>query len=348
MSTMDEREKLHTLASNIVQSQGNRFIKELLRSKDIQIGKNKADFDRHMRAAIDDGKLRLVDVEEWLNRVEGWGEQHVYLFKLPPAISSTLTEKAMYQKAVEGRMKGLWNKSTAMTFDSEDRLASVSCIDSTLRLVWQKAAISWPPVPEMNYPHQDGEDEYEFRAYRKHEDRTITRFEARADLGVAALFIAEPFQSKEHETLMEIAWRAVAAFIDISLLKKHPIDLSRVSMKIDQISGTTDDSNTAPVKVHKSSLFAGGGYVIFGANSKEGSYHDEHPLQELRRALGEEQLKLFSGGEGSFWFERGVGTEELSRRLRVQLYKKGNRIKLWGQMEAKEAWAVLRMLAAYE
>ncbi len=135
---MSEKAKLRKLVDGIIQSQGNRFIKELLRSKDITIGKNKTDFEKHLNGAIDDGKLKLVDVEEWLNRVEGWGEQHVYLYRLPELAIVHLNEEKVYKKVVDGRMKGLWNKTTATTFDEEDRLASVTCKDGFFRLVWQK------------------------------------------------------------------------------------------------------------------------------------------------------------------------------------------------------------------
>ena len=123
---MDERSKLTVLVDGIIQTQGNRFIKELLRNKEITIGKNKADFDKGLREAIKAGTLRLADVEDWLNRVEGWGDQHVYLFRIPSKLIAGLSEKAIYAKAVAGRMKNLWNKSTAMVFDDEDRRVPVN------------------------------------------------------------------------------------------------------------------------------------------------------------------------------------------------------------------------------
>lgn len=344
---MDERSKLRSLVDGIIQSQGNRFIKELLRSKEITIGKNKTDFEKHLHKAIDDGSLKLADVEEWLNRVEGWGEQHVYLYRLPKSSAVQLAEDKVYKKVVDGRMKSLWNRSTAMTFDEEDRLASVTCKDGVFRLVWQKAAISWPRLHDRDYDEKDGFDTVQFRAHLRQEDRTVTRFEARPDLGLAALFIAHPFGSTEHEEMIQTVWRVVEGFISVKELSKSRIDLSKVSVNIDQKASTSNGQQASKVTVQKSMLFIGSAFVLFGANSKEGSYHAEKSLQELRKAVTNDEIKMY-GGEGSFWFERGTADDDLKRRLRVQLHRKDNRLRLWGQMDVNEVWTILNLLAGYE
>jgi hypothetical protein len=69
--------QLKELARGIVMAQGNLFIKELLRAKDLRIGATKADFIQNLNGAIDDGSLTEDDLESWLQRVEGWGNQYV-------------------------------------------------------------------------------------------------------------------------------------------------------------------------------------------------------------------------------------------------------------------------------
>jgi hypothetical protein len=59
--------------------QGNRFIKELLRAKQLPIGTNKEQFEAHLREAISGGQLTKEDIRAWLAEVEGWGDQHAYL-----------------------------------------------------------------------------------------------------------------------------------------------------------------------------------------------------------------------------------------------------------------------------
>ena len=80
---MTEIEALKKLARGIILAQGNIFIKELLRDNKIRIGATKADFEKNLLAAIDDGKLTREHFDTWLNEVEGWGDQHVYLYDIP-------------------------------------------------------------------------------------------------------------------------------------------------------------------------------------------------------------------------------------------------------------------------
>ena len=78
---------LKRLTAGIIRAQGNRFIKVLLRGKkSIPIGTNKTDFERNLNMAIERGDLRLAEVEKWLKDVEGWGNQHVYLFNISPSL----------------------------------------------------------------------------------------------------------------------------------------------------------------------------------------------------------------------------------------------------------------------
>src|SRR5258708_16953572 len=83
MPQESELDALRRLVRGVVLAQGNLFIKELLRSKGIKIGSTKADFETNLLGAIESGQLTPVDVEKWLSEVEGWGDQHVYLYRLP-------------------------------------------------------------------------------------------------------------------------------------------------------------------------------------------------------------------------------------------------------------------------
>src|SRR5712691_10373878 len=80
--------------------QGNRFIKELLRSKKLPIGTNKEQFEQHLREAISGGQLTRADVLDWLRDVEGWGNQHVFVFASPDADHGLFHERAAFSAAL--------------------------------------------------------------------------------------------------------------------------------------------------------------------------------------------------------------------------------------------------------
>lgn len=52
-----DKQQLKDAVRSIILTQGNEFIKELLRKNKIQIGTKKADFSKNILAAIDAGTL---------------------------------------------------------------------------------------------------------------------------------------------------------------------------------------------------------------------------------------------------------------------------------------------------
>ncbi len=106
-----EIEALKRLAAGIIRAQGNRFVKDLLRSKDIRIGGNKDEFQANLTAAIESGELTLEDVRTWLTSVEGWGDQHVYLFNISSTLRKELTEPNSPPSRSPTRCSDLYGRS---------------------------------------------------------------------------------------------------------------------------------------------------------------------------------------------------------------------------------------------
>ena len=135
----EEMKKLKKLASGIILAQGNKFIKELLREKKIRMGATKDDFHRNMIEAIEAGKLKLTDFEEWLERVEGWGDQHVYLYKIPEeVINSALwsSEDNVRRKVEESKkLEKLWNAQTTFEYPKKLKLTGIYYKDKVISAI---------------------------------------------------------------------------------------------------------------------------------------------------------------------------------------------------------------------
>jgi hypothetical protein len=94
-SRNEAADRIRSLVRSVVLAQGNIFIRELLRRKGLTIGATKEDFEANLMKAIDTGELQLSDVTTWLDEVEGWGDQHVYLYRVPArVIGDTLWNSA--------------------------------------------------------------------------------------------------------------------------------------------------------------------------------------------------------------------------------------------------------------
>lgn len=346
--TSEQISALKRLAAGIIWTQGNRFVKELLRDKGIRIGASKNDFEGNLTEAIETGKLRLNDVKDWLELVEGWGNQHVYLCKISTTLRKDLIRDKLFQRVKDAGLGNLWCAETVLTFPDEPTLTSISFTNSVLRLVWQESSPGWTPVPDKSYTKQEELDTFEYRAWRKIERRAITRFEAHLDKGLAGLFIANPIQGSEHQTAIEEAKRVISLLMNYSVLEKGQIDISVVSKNLDQRNVPTNASQNPEVKAHMSRLTSGGAYVEFAANSRDKAYWEEPAIQNVRKSVRDQQLTAFQGTDGVFIFQPGSGPVSLTRTLRVQLYGKDERIRLWAQMNAEEVWTILTKLSKYQ
>jgi len=337
---------LKRLAAGIIRVQGNRFIKDLLRAKGIPLGANKDEFQLHLAEAIENGLLVLDDVSEWLSNVEGWGNQHVYLYSLSPSLRQGLVDETIRANVSAAGLDAVWNGQTTLAFPDEPTLTSISFKDSVLRILWQESSPSWVPAPGKNYQENEDLDLYEYRAFRQVERRAVTRFEAHLRHGMAALFISDPIQGAEHQAALDEAHRVIALLMDFPELQKRMFNIAKVSRNLDQKNVPTNDSPEPEVKTQRSRLASGGSYVEFAANSSSKAYWEESAVQSVRNSVRAEQLPAFDGAEGVFIFQ--PTQDGFDRPFRVQLFGKDNRIRLWAQMDAAEAWAILLKLKAHK
>jgi hypothetical protein len=106
--------------------QGNIFIRELLRDNKLPIDVNKEEFEANLLRAIDTGELTLTELASWLEKVEGWGDQHVYVYhvqELSVADPSWSVENVK-RRLPKDDLK-LWNASS-LAFPDDWELTGIS------------------------------------------------------------------------------------------------------------------------------------------------------------------------------------------------------------------------------
>jgi hypothetical protein len=347
--SQEEIEGLRRLVRGIVLAQGNLFIKELLRSRKIKIGATKAEFESNLLQAIDEGRLRLADLSAWLDEVEGWVDQHVYLFKVP----ATVQRRPLWSSADKVRasvrdagLEELWNRETSLLFPAEPVLTGVSfdAASRVLRLIWHEGSLGWVRVPERDRREEIDGDLYEFRAYRQRASRAVMRFEVRLQTGLAALFLSARINDPEHEVAVEEAQSRSNQLFNLSELWQNPVIIANVIKNLDQATGKPDA--TRPAATPESVRLAhGGAYVEFASLSVHRSYLESEAVRDARLAIKRTQLEKFIGLNGSFEFPKDA---DLSRDVRVQLFGETRRIRLWQQMKAPEVWRILEILGGFQ
>jgi hypothetical protein len=115
------------IAKQVVMTQGSIFIRELLRKKQHQgsavaIGATKQDIVESLVQAIRDDVVTESDLDEWVQKIEGWGRQHAYLFHASEKIISSpaLRSPRHLQSALrDSKMAAVWGKQTSLDFPDE-------------------------------------------------------------------------------------------------------------------------------------------------------------------------------------------------------------------------------------
>ena len=342
----DDKKSLKLLALGIVRAQTNVYIKELLRDNGVRIGATKDDFERNMLRAIDDGVLTRAHLESWVNEVEGWGQQHVYAYRLPPAMKRTFETAGKASKAIDDAKLGdCWGRSTTSKVewpdDQELHLAAIT-YDDSLRFHWHKGTKYWVRTKDEEQHDKPTEwidgFEYQFRAFRGRSVREVMRFEIRPQDDMAALFIPKAINSPEHQAAIATAKEVVGRVLDYSALEREHLLVGRIIRNFDQ--ALTFGSADVKASPQISRLRSGAAYVEFGATSTNGSYFDSSDVKVVREVIrSETEVSAFDGTSGTFRFD------DLGR---VELAASDDRIRLWSSLTADTVWWILRTLKGFE
>jgi hypothetical protein len=333
---LSEKDALIQLARGIVLAQGNTFIKELLRAKNIRIGAIKAEFEQNMVAAIESGELQREHIESWLNEVEGWGDQHIYIYTIPLAIRGAMRDSgALEEKVRAAGLRNLWNKSLSLEFPRKSTLTGINQQDDQLTFVWHRATEFATRRKDMDRREEIQGDIYEFRAYRIRSDRSVTRFVARPKDGLAAIFIQSAWDVEEHQKLLREIGEVVNKIIPFESLQRLVIEKA-----IKKLDG--EALSRGSVVAQSTRLAAAGAYVEFASTSTSRGYQEIGAVRDVRRAV---QPQQFTGTNGSFLLPRGDSDSD-TQKIRVKLYGEDKRVRLTHQMTQSEVWNVIEMIRA--
>lgn len=314
--------QLKAVAEKIVLSQGNKFIKELLRRNNIKIGKNKDEFLVNLHQGIDDGLIDQAKIDEWLRDIEGWGNQHVYLFELPQIAINNLAD-AMNGSPYSAILEDHENYE----FPEDLALKTATLSDAELSLGWREGRDSWVRARARDYRQEHDGDEYEFRAYREKSERKIARFLWEFDEPFCAIYITHPNEPGVHEQVLTQIW------LDLSTLAVTPIPLQKISL-----SESFSRLNQKPeLKVNSVKMNVDGGHVNLVATAPETGIHDVEAIRHAQNGIDANQ---FTSSDGVFHFNE-ENLPGLSKQVKVEGSGTDSRIRIWAQCTREEVGLIV-------
>lgn len=317
---------LRTIVKPIILAQGNTFIKELLREHGIKIGSTKTDFEKNIFDAISVGQLTREMIETWLLRVEGWGDQHIYLLTPPAPLALAALRTAIRSSA----HTGLLDVGVSYEFPEALTMTSVRLDHEVLAVDWHLGRGAWERAKSKDYQQEIDGELYEFRAWRDRRDRSVVRFEWRFDQPYCCLFTQLPNDGDQHQlTLQQI-------FVDLTALGVIAAPLNRVLLSKAVKASTQDDG----VVAHSTRMSAPGGYVELASTVPDAGIGDVEAIRRVRQGV---QDSDFGSAEGMLSFPRAKH-DKLSRDVKATVYGSDGRFRVWVQCQRDDIYVLADLI----
>ncbi len=289
--------------------------------------RRKADFSKNILAAIDAGTLTKQMIEDWLSEVEGWGNQHIYLFKppnVPKADIKGKLEASDFGKLID----------TAISYEFPDHfeLSEISLTADHLFISWHKGTGGWERTPSKDFERIEDDERYKYHAYRERFDRSVVRFAWRFVDLFCAVMIQLPVEGDAH-TPVHSQVREDLKHIELFDANPERIPLSQAFKNMTLHNDTV---------VQSTRMMTDGGHVDVVSTLTEGGIGDVEALLEARRGVDDSS---FAGADGQFHFLQAKhGT--LSRNVKVQGYGLESRVRVWVQCKREDVYLVLGVIWA--
>jgi hypothetical protein len=316
---------LKEIVERIVLSQGNKYIKELLRDNDVQIGKNKEDFLKNIFTGIDDGKIDQAKIDAWLEEIEGWGDQHVYLFS-PPHVSKNEILGAISAS----KHSALLAKLVSYEFPAELSLRTINLTEDEVTFGWKQGRDIWLRAKSKDYQKDVGGENFEFRAFRETSERQLARFSWKFGTPHCAAYLTHANERGAHDSIFDVMWE------DLKDLGFCPSPLQRTSL-----TSAFNSLNKKPeLKVNSVRMNVDGGHVNLVATAPKMGIHDVAAIRQAQLGI---DVNQFTSSDGVFHFnEYNLGN--LSRPIKVEGSGTDSRIRLWAQCTRRDVSLIVNKI----
>jgi hypothetical protein len=319
------KSQLKKKVAQIVLAQGNVFIKDLLRSNRASIGNTKADFAENLAAAIDEGVLTQEVIENWLDKIEGWGNQHIYLFESP-----SISQAKVRPTLEASKHAKLLDRKVSYEFPDALTLSTINFPGDHFSVAWHRSRGGWERAKSRDFQQDEGPDRFEYRAYRERFDRSVVRFEWRLGEPYCAIMVQLPNEDDEHEQALSRVWQDLRE-IGLARVPLNKIQLSTAFKRL---------SLTKEATVRSTRFTTHGGYVDLVATLSEGGIGDVEAVRDVRRGVEDANFPT-ADGAFSFLTEK---YEKLSRTIKMEGYGSESRLRIWVQCKREDVYTVLSVI----
>ena len=301
-------------------------VQDFLRERNLPIHGTKGEIQERVESQINK-EISAEDLITFLDQVEGWGNQHIYMYDAPDGEKNVWKSEAK----AKARLKKmghdeLFNKRIPLVLPDKPTLSSVEWNAGRVRFIWIEKR-KWTQRREDL--DQDGsvvgvQAKISFKAYEDKVSRGITAFDWNLSTGSAALLI-QRLPSGECYDEMRINYESV---LEDAI---HIGDFAR--LKITTAIKKLEKSNEVRNRqvAHETQR---GGRVQFTSKARSEDAYQDPDLKSSRDALGQTSSVL-----GNFYWQEKL--PHLSREIHTKLYATDQRVGIFGECTEEEVQYVL-------
>jgi hypothetical protein len=280
-----------------------------------------------MLGYVASGTITTDDLISLLDEVEGWGNQHVYLYTVAEPLLRDLAVESNVRDALRRRRCArLFNQPLPLVLPDVPTLSLVQWTSARLRFVWVEKRLWRDPVPTENRVEGD----LEFDAFRRKESRGIVAFDVDLVTGHAQLLIQRLPRGNRYAEQKKRFENELGYFIDISHLQEF-----RISPGIRKM----DESKEIRKRSTELQTAQGSRIILTSKSRRDDAYRDP-TLRKARQAVGSNA----AGRLGNFYCPTSNGAAD---EIHVKLYAQDQRIGIFGECSQAEVMYVLSSVRTY-
>lgn len=302
------------LTLKYLQSHKMAFTQEFLRARELPFSGTKKQLRERLEGYLAEGRVEPEELVQLLNQIEGWGNQHLYLYKAAGRLMAPWSTEESVRKHLSalGR-EALLGRPRPLVLPEGIRLASIEWTPERARFVWIEKR-QW----EERVPDEDmQEDDMVWRAYRVHVSRGIIAFDWDLMSGHAMLMIQRLPRGARYARVRDRFEEELEPLVALS-----QFDRVRVSRGILPIQ----ESGEVRRRQVRYQTRRGGRATFTSASWSRDAFADP-ALDRAEEALGDETAGLL----GNFYWL--PAEEKLGQELHSKIYASDQRIGLFGEHE---------------
>jgi len=113
------------------------YVQQFLRENGFRRSGTKEDLRERLLALYEEGKITHEQILQRLDLIEGYGNQHLYLFRIPEHHIEELRDQENVRRIFEENNLGdVYNSYRALVFPEEPEIASITHDDDWLKIRW--------------------------------------------------------------------------------------------------------------------------------------------------------------------------------------------------------------------